>query len=82
VGNGASVNWNGGDADSRWSGGGELEGRSQRKKKERGKSGYVTPLPYLYPRGDGRGYGGSAPLPRPFLQRFATWQRDVGWRFE
>jgi hypothetical protein len=38
----------GGDAGSRWSDGGELEVRSQRKKMKWGKSEELPPLPYLY----------------------------------
>jgi hypothetical protein len=38
-----------------------------------GKKIGLPPLPYLYA---GRG-GGSAPLPRPFLRRVATWRRGV-----
>jgi hypothetical protein len=51
-----------------WSDGGEPEEKAQRKKEEWGYKARVTPAPLFIPRGYGRGHGGSAPLPRPFLQ--------------
>jgi hypothetical protein len=60
-----------------WSDGGELEEKTQRKKKEWGKIARVTPAPLFISRGSGRGHGGSAPLPRPFLRGMATWWHVV-----
>jgi hypothetical protein len=65
-----------------WSGGGAQEAEEQRKKKTMwGKKSKLTPAPIFIPRDQGRGGRGSAPLPRPFLRKVATWRHGVGRRF-
>jgi hypothetical protein len=68
IGAGGKENHGGASSLVSWSEEESLRRRCGGRRRSRGKKKRITPAPLFISRDCGRGHGGSAPLPRPFLR--------------